>query len=204
MSANNSQKTCTKSVAKHRQAGVAAVEFALVVNMLLVLVFAIIEFARLMYMYNSLAEVTRSAARAAANISFTDGNALNVARKRAVFNEGTGLLPFGDPISWEHIRIEYLYLALEAGGRKLKPIPAGSMPSSPAQNRINCMTDPNGTSCIRAVQVRICREGHTGGTCTRVPYQTLMPMLKLPLTLPTSLTIVTAESLGYQAGDTPS
>jgi hypothetical protein len=203
MSAINSRGTRIGSTAKFRQDGVAAVEFALVVSMFLLLVFGIIEFARLMYMYNTLAEVTRSAARAATNIAFTDGNALNLARKRAVFNEATGSLPFGSPITWQHIRIEYMYLALTAGGRELQVIPPGSMPTSPAQNRVNCITDPTAGNCIRAVQVRICQEGTAAGACSPVPYQTLMPLISLPLRLPRSLTIVTAETLGYQTGDTP-
>lgn len=203
MSAINRIGTRIRSRTRSRQDGAAAVEFALVVSLFFLIVFGIIELARLMYMYNTLAEVTRRAARAAANIAFTDNNALNVARKRAVFNEGTGALPFGDPITWEHIRIEYLFLGPSVGGRELQIIPPGSLPASPAQNRINCMADPFNMNCIRAVQVRICREGIAAGACTPVPYQTLMPLINLPVPLPTSRTIVTAETLGYQTGDTP-
>lgn len=203
MPANSSRAIRTKAKGRSRQDGVAAVEFALVVSMFLLLVFGIIEFARLMYMYNTLSEVTRSAARAAANISFTDDSALNLARRRAVFDEDEGILPFGTPITSDHIRIEYMYLGVKGGGLELQIIPSGSMPASPARNRVNCMADSTAINCIRAVQVRICQEGNTAGTCTAVPYQTLMPLVSLPLTLPTSLTIVTAESLGYQVGDTP-
>ena len=203
MSANNMRRIRIRSRKTSGQKGVAAVEFSLVVGMFLVLVFGIIELARLMYMYNTLAEVTRATARAATNIAFTDTDALNLARRRAVFNEETGVLPFGSPITSQHIRIEYLYLASTGGSRELQPIPPGSMPASPAQNRVNCMTDPNGISCVRAVQVRICREGNAAGACSPVTYQTLMPLISLPLPLPTSLTIVTAETLGYQTGDTP-
>jgi hypothetical protein len=203
MSADSSRAIRIKGKGKFRQDGVAAVEFALVVSMFLLLVFGIIEVARLMYMYNTVSEVTRSVARAAANISFIDDSSLNLARKRAVFNEANGILPFGKPITSDHIRIEYLHLGVKGGGRELQIIPSGSMPASPARNRVNCMADSTGTNCIRAVQVRICQEGNTAGACTPIPYQTLMPLVSLPLTLPTSLTIVTAESLGYQVGDTP-
>ena len=203
MSANNLHRIRIRSKKKSGQNGVAAVEFSLVVGMFLVLVFGIIELARLMYMYNTLTEVTRATARAATNIAFTDNDALNLARRRAVFNEETGVLPFGSPITWQHIRIEYLYLASTGGSQELQPIPPGSMPPSPAQNRVNCMADPTGISCVRALQVRICREGNAAGACTPVTYQTLMPLISLPLPLPTSLTVVTAETLGYQTGDTP-
>lgn len=203
MSATNCATSGVRSRAKAKQHGTAAVEFALVVGMFLLLVFGIMEFARLMYMFNTLAEVTRSAARAATNLSFTDTDALNLARKQAVLNEQTGVLPFGSPVTWQQVRIEYLYLGPKGGGLELQLIPTGSMPGSPAQNKVNCMTDPNGTNCIRAVQARICREGTAAGACTAIPYQPIMPLINLQIALPISLTIVNAETLGYRTGDTP-
>jgi hypothetical protein len=186
------------------QQGVAAVEFALVVIVFLIVVFGIMEIARAMYMFNTLPEVTRIAANAAANISFNDDAALDIARKRAVFDETSGALPFGNPITYEHIRIEYM--ELPANGMALQIV--GTKPSCPAQNRLNCMKDPNSPNaanltCIRAVQARICQEGKTGGSCTRVTYEPLFPLISLPLSLPTSATIVTAETLGYRTGDLP-
>ena len=201
MSATNRSRI--RYTTKSNQDGTAAVEFALVVSMFLVLVFGIIEFARIMYMYNTLAEVTRRAARAATNIAFTDEGALNLVRRRAVLNEETGSLPFGTPITSQHVRIEYLYLGPKGGGLELQVIPAGSMPGSPARNRVNCMTDPNGIGCIRAVRARICQEGTAPGACTPVPYQMIMPLMNLRLPLPTSPTTVNAETLGYRTGDTP-
>lgn len=193
----------TGSKPRPKQGGATAVEFALVVIIFFLIVFGIIEIARLMYMFNTLAEVTRRAARAATNIAFTDQPALDLARKQAVLDEQSGALPFGQPITFQHIRIEYLYLGPMGGGQELQIIPAGSMPSSPAQNRLNCMTDPDGMNCIRAVQARICLEGTAAGACTPVPYQTLVPLIRLPVRLPTSLTIVKAETLGFRTGDTP-
>jgi hypothetical protein len=122
---------------KGHQDGVAAIEFALVVSAFLILMFGIMELARVMYMFNTLADVTRSTARAAANISFNDQTQLDLARKRAVFDEANGVLPFGAPITYQNIRIEYLYLPSKS--YELLPIPAGSMPSCPARNRLNCM-----------------------------------------------------------------
>jgi hypothetical protein len=181
------------------QHGGAAVEFALVLIAFLIVVFGIFEIARAMYMFNTLPEVTRRAARAAANISFNDGAALDLARKRAVLDEVSGILPLGTPVTYENIRFEYLYLP----PKSFALAPISSMPSCPAKNRLNCMADPNGTSCIRAVQASICQEGQGGGSCTRISYQPLFPFINLPLTLPTSITIVTAETLGYRTGDLP-
>jgi hypothetical protein len=203
MSATNWRKMRIGSSTKSSQAGAAAVEFALVVSLFLLFLYGIIEFARLMYMYNTLTEVTRSAARAATNIAFTDGGALDSARKRAVLNPKNGVLPFGTPITSQHVRIEYLYLGPKGSGLELQIVPTGSMPASPAQNRVNCMANPAGISCIRAVQARICLEGTAAGACTPVPYETIMPLVRLPVRLPTSVTIVRAETLGYRTGDNP-
>ena len=156
-----------------------------------------------MYMFNTLAEVTRRAAHGAANTSFKDDAALALVRKRAVFNETSGLLPFGEPITSQNIRIEYLKLPNK--GLELEIIAPSALPSCPAKNRLNCMKDPNSATetCIRAVQARVCQEGQSGDTCTPVPYKTIFPLIYLPLTLPTSLTTVTAETLGYKKGDLP-
>jgi Flp pilus assembly pilin Flp len=185
------------------QDGVAAVEFALLVIAFLIVLFGILEVARVMYMFNTLAEVTRSAARGAANTSFKDTGGLDLVRKRAVFNETTGELPFGSPINYRHVRFEYL--SLRANSYTLETIPEALLPSCPAKNRLICMNDPNGpnTNCIRAVRASICAEGQAEGACTAVEYKTIFPFIPMPLTLPTSVTIVTAESLGYRAGDLP-
>jgi hypothetical protein len=178
---------------------VAAVEFAIVATVFFMMVFGIIEIARAMYMFNTLSEVTRNAARAAANISFIDDDALNAARKRAVFSAVKGELPFGSPITYENVRIEYMYLGSKAISLEL----ITAMPSCPARNRLNCMNNPNSSSCIRAVQARICKETAKTGACTPVTFQPIISLIDLPLKLPTSPTIVNAETLGYRTGDTP-
>jgi hypothetical protein len=201
MSATNPYMNPPRFRYRSRQGGGAAVEFAIVAMLFFTIVFGIIEFARAMYMVNTMAEVTRSAAHAAANISFNDTNALDAARKRAVFDEKDGILPLGNPITYKNIRIEYLYLGQKS--LALQIIPSSSMPSCPAKNRVVCMANPNDPSCIRAVQARICQETTNEGACTPVPYQTLTSVISLPLTLPTAVTIATAETLGYQTGDVP-
>ena len=201
MSATNTSNTKSSACLKRRQSGVAAVEFAMVATMFFVIVFGIIEIARAMYMFNTMAEVTRRAAQEAANVSFRDSAALDLVRKRAVFDEEKGKLPFGEPITYQNIRIEYLTLPKNKSA--LEIIPDASLPSCPAKNRVNCMADPNAGNCIRAVQARICQEGSSGGACTPVTYQSLVSLINLPLTLPTALTIVSAETLGYKKGDVP-
>lgn len=182
------------------QTGSAAVEFALVAVAFFMIVFGIIELARVMYMYNTLAEATRRAANAAANTDFRDNAALDRARQGAIFRTSPGALLVGDPISDQNIRIDYLYLARQGNGTlAMTPIPSGSMPSCPARNRQNCLANPYDISCIRLVRVRVCESAT--GACDRVPYQPLLPLIPLDFLLPSSTTIVNAETLGYSAGD---
>ena len=185
------------------QSGVAAVEFALVALLFFTVVFGTIEFARIMYMYNTLAEVTRRAARAAANIDWRETTELDLAKQHAIFRDSPGELPFGAPITDQHIRIDYLYLT-QGATTTYEPILAGSMPGSPGQNRHNCLTNPYGSAtspsntCIRIVRARICKPDTD---CEAVDYQILIPLLNLGVKLPTSTTLVSAETLGYHAGD---
>jgi len=190
-------------IAGRREAGTAAIEFALVVPLFLLMVFAIMEFARAMYMFNTMAEVTRRAASGAANVDFNNSSALDVVRKRAVLNEDSGRMPIGEPITYKNVHIDYLYLGPKGSGLELQEIPAGSMPSCPAKNRVICMQDPYSTSCIRAVRARICVEDSGTAGCTPVQYQPMIRLIQLPLRLPTSATIATVESLGYQADASP-
>ena len=154
-------------------------------------------------MYNTLAEVTRSAARAAANIDWRETTELDLAKQHAIFRDSPGELPFGAPITDQHIRIDYLYLT-QGATTTYEPISAGSMPGSPGQNRHNCLTNPYGSAtspsntCIRIVRARICKPDTD---CEAVDYQILIPLLNLGVKLPTSTTLVSAETLGYHAGD---
>jgi hypothetical protein len=188
---------------KRNQDGVAAVEFALVIIPFLIVVFGILETARALYILNTLPEVTRRAANSAANTSFKDDAALDVVRKRAVLDETNGQLPFGAPITYQNIRIEYLKLRYK--WPELEIIAPTALPTCPAKNRLNCMKDPNSATetCIRAVQARICQEGQNGDTCTPVQYQTIFPLIPLAINLPTSLTTVATQTLGYKKGDLP-
>lgn len=74
------------------------------------------------------------------------------------------------------------------------------MPSCPARNRQICLANPYDSSCIRLVRVRVCTDA-SNTQCDRVPYQPLIPFTNLGVQLPGSTTIVSAETLGYKAGD---
>lgn len=191
----------------HRQRGAAAVEFAVVALVFFILVFGMIELARIVYMINTLSDVTRSAARSAANIDWTDGPALQRAKERAIFRDSPGTLPFGAPITDRHIRIDYLYLKQQqgTGALSMEPVTAGLMPSCPGANRHNCLKQPYGdgasatNTCIRLVRARICKPDLT--ECENELHTPILSLLNLNVPLPLSTTIVNAETLGYRPGD---
>ena len=179
------------------QTGSVAIEFSLIAIVFFTFLFGIMELARFMYMYNTLAEVTRSAAKAATNINFNDTTALERVRQQAIFRSTPGELVVGKPITDQNIRIDYMFLERQGNGTLLmKP---ASLPACPARNRHNCLENPYSSSCIRLVRVRVCRE--SSGNCDRVPYEPVFPLVPLGVSLPNSTTIVSAETLGYSAGD---
>ena len=182
-----------------RQAGVYAVEFAIVAFIFFVMVFTILEVSRALYMWNTLQEVTRRAARAASVTDFTDATAMDKLRYAAVFRNAAGGLAMGKPIGDKHVRIDYLSMQhVSNSSSSTTAIPAASLPGCPARNRLVCTKDSGDPSCIRLVRVRICQPG--GAECTPIPYQTLFPLVSLPMTFPVATSIVRAESLGYVPG----
>ncbi|WP_082493538.1 TadE/TadG family type IV pilus assembly protein [Massilia sp. Leaf139] len=188
---------------KTHQRGVAAVEFALLILVFLSFVLCIIELARIMYLYNTFQEVTRSAARGASSANFQDQTALDRIRYLSIFRQMPGELPLGMPVTHEHVRIDYLALVRDADGT-LTPtrIDRGALPASPAANRQTCHTNPNAPTCVRLVRAQICNPG-VPVECERVQYQMLFPLLRLTIPLPRATTTATAESLGYVPGEAP-
>lgn len=180
------------------QAGLVAVEFALIAIVFLTFIFGIIETSRAMYMLNTLPMVTKNAARAAANTDWRDSDAMARVRQQALFRSTAGTLAWGNPITDANVRIDYLALTRQSDG-SLTMSPITSLPSCPSRNRQTCLSDPNNPSCIRLVRVRICRTA-SSSDCDPVPYQTLLSLVAMNFSLPTSPSIVSAESLGYQVG----
>lgn len=195
----------TVLVPKSRQAGVAAVEFSLVAVIFLVFVFGLLEVIRVMYVINTLQEVTRRAASGAAITNFHDTSALSRVRTNAVFRDTPGPLLLADPITDANVTIEYLSVSKGSdGSMSLKPM--ASLPSCPAGNRLNCLSDPYGGSCIRAVRARVCASLDASGACIPVGFKSMFSIIGLEPVLSeflTAPTIVPAGSLGYNVGSTP-
>jgi hypothetical protein len=177
------------------QAGTAAVEFAVVALFFFTLVFGILEIARIMYVINTLQEVTRRAAAAAVNVYPTDTAALASLKQDAVFRSSPGELLLGPPITDSYVRIEYL-------AHDLSVIPASSLPSCAATNQQTCMANPRSDNCIHFVQVQVCDPSNTS-TCVSAQSHAMFPLVNLPIPLPKALTISPVETLGYKRGVSP-
>ena len=182
-----------------RQGGVFAVEFGMLALLFFLFVFAMLEVARAVYMWNLVHEITRRAARGAAGTDFSNAAALQAVREHAVLRAGPGSLPLGGGISDAYVRIDYLSLASGTPAT----LPVSALPGCPQRNRINCLNDPHGASCIRFVRARLCLPGQ-GARCDSVPYRPILPLLGLvfpsgakAVRLPSGATVAVAESLGY-------
>lgn len=181
---------------KRRQRGVAAVEFAIVAILFFTVVFGVIELARMMFMFNTLSEVTRRAASAAANADFTNPAAINQVQWQAIFRASAGGMTLMNELTDQSVRIDYLSVARNADGTfSMVPIDAGALPLSPAANRQVCLVDPNSSSCIRIVRARVCNSDNAV-SCVPMQFRPLLPLVDLSLRLPTSPTLVIAKSLG--------
>jgi hypothetical protein len=184
-----------------RQQGVAVVEFAVVAIIFFMVFFGVVEMARVMYICNTLQEVTRRAAEGATHVDFTDSVALQRIREAAIFRSSPGSLMFAEPITDAHVKIDFL--AITRDGTSLALTPVHALPDSPEHNQQICMLDANDARCIRMVRVRICRPGD-GDTCEAVPYQPLVSLIPLLIShLPVSTTTSVAETLGRPAGLPP-
>ncbi len=166
-----------------RQQGVAAVEFALVAIVFFTLLLGIIEFGRLLYMWNTVQEVTRRAAREAVVSPFSDKATI---QHDAIF--GASSLAAAPEITSARVVIKYLNTPT---GSPVTP------PDNPQQNMLLCEAEDPG--CVRFVAVSVCMvDEYPCQPADRVSYEPmvgLFPYLAVPI--PDSTVIMPAESLGY-------
>ena len=188
-----------KTERRHRAAGTLLVELALALPCFLLFMYGLLECTRLVYLWTTLQEVTRAAARAAATADYTDPAAMEALRRRALFRPGGGALPMAPQLGTDHLRIEYLWQ--DAAGA-LQPVAAAARAPCPVLNRLYCLRNPHGSDCIRYVRASVC-DPADAGSCRPVPFQPLLPLPQMDwqgLALPPSATTVRAEALGYQPG----
>lgn len=186
-----------------RQTGAYMVELGFCLTVMVTLIFFIIELARVMYVFNTLQEVTRRAAHEAAVTNFRDSAAMDKVRYHAVFRDSAGTLVLATPVTDRYVLIDYLALVKQpSGALTMTVVPASSQASCPARNRQICMADPNDARCIRLVRARICDPADST-TCKPVIFEPIVPLVTLAVKLPTSTSIVAAETLGFVQGATP-
>lgn len=170
-------------------------EFALLATVFFTFVFGIIEVSRLLFVYNTLQEVTRRGAAAAVGVYPSEHEAIARVKQAAIFRTTPGPLVLAPPVTDQNVRISYLKFDLSV-------VPEASWPASAASNRQICMADPHAANCIRFVQVQICAVG-APGVCEPVQSQMLLPLVDLRIPLHKATTIAQVESLGYVPGTLP-
>jgi hypothetical protein len=159
-----------------RQRGALAVEFALVgLFIFFPLIVMLIDAGRVLFVYNTMQEVTRSAAREATIRWIDKGDAI---KKIALM--GGDFAPGAPEISKDKIEIAYL--------NAINDDPISTLPSSPGDNMSACADALRANQCIDRIRVKL----------SGVKYALLYNIVGLPLIdLPESTVILHAESLGF-------
>ncbi len=159
-----------------RQHGTATIEFALVAMIFFTLLFGILELSRLLYVFNTVQEVTRRAAREASMHWMSSADTTNI-KTLALF--GGSSLPGGAEVQAANIDIDYL----QANGN-----PIASEPADAADNLSACGDATRVASCVYTVRV----------TVTGVRYAPMMSLFGyLNFPLPPSQVTMHAESMGF-------
>lgn len=169
------------------QRGAAIVEFAIVALIFFTLVLGIMEFGRLLFIWNTVQEVTRRAAREAVVRDFT--TEVDAIRRNAIFrggSSGTAYLPAGAEITNAEIQISYLNASLAD---------ASPLPTDPADNISACNDVTRTDSCIQFVEACVATDGACTGSITYIPMAGLFPFLAI--SIPVSSVRMPAESLGF-------
>lgn len=183
---------------KARQRGAAAVEFGIIAIVFFTLLFGIIEFGRLFYLYNTVQEVTRCAARAAAvtwkGDNGGDWSGTNMIgtttpiRQQCLF--GQNELVAGWEIGTADIRIR----ALNKCGND-----DDANPNDKSMNISNCTNNPEDDDCIRFVEASVwCDQDSEYCQNHMVKYQPMFGLIPVSgIGIPNSTVCMPAESLGY-------
>lgn len=184
---------CANPTHHRTEHGLVTVELALVLFTFLLLMLGTLEVARVMYVLNTVQDVTRVAARAAAVTDFSSGTQMAALRRQALFRSDDGPLPLLPELGPAQLQIEYL--GQDTNGNIINI----TRPACPAANVVNCTREPHGNSCIRLVRVSICSAMAADGTCTALRYRPMTGIVAGfdAMALPPSATVVKAESLGY-------
>jgi hypothetical protein len=181
------------------QRGAATVEFALIAIVFFMVLLGIMEFGRIMYIWNTAQEVTRRAAREAVVRDFSAAET-GAIKRESIFQAGTSgtvNLPAGAEVTNATVRL--VYLTVDAGGNTVA-ITAGNMPLDPADNISACNDVLRVTiSCIKFVQACIAADDTCANSILYQPMVLLLANLgiNLAINIPASSVVMPAESLGF-------
>lgn len=162
-----------------RQRGATAVEFGIIAIVFFTLFFGIIEFGRFFYLYNTVQEVTRCAARAAV-VKWIDN--WGSIPQQCLF--GQNELVAGWEIGTTNISIRHLN---QCGD------PNEVDPGSATNNITECLSVAS--DCIRFVEASVQACDNKG--CQPIQYRPMFGLIPLRVGIPNSTVCMPAESLGY-------
>lgn len=170
-----------------RQSGGVAVETGLLMVLFFVLLLGVFDLARMIFLWNTLASISRRAAITVATSLPASDHSI------ALSGVAFGGVPLSVPrIDGTYFRVEYLnadHVVI-------------ATPASATDNLRNCMRHPRDpVGCVRSVRIRLCQPGAT--ECERVRFEPLFPLggaLGADIRFPTFETITPVGSLGYRPG----
>jgi hypothetical protein len=165
--------------APQAQQGTTAVEFALVAMLLFVVILGGMEFGRMFFVFNTVQEVTRKAAREAV-VRWTDQQ--TTVKRLALF--GGTALPAGGELTDAYLTIEYTNTPT---GPDISPRPIDA-----ATNIQQCMA--GASDCIRYVRVKV--SNPDGTPLSYRPVWDFHGFFDVPI--PMSTVVMPAESLGFR------
>ena len=163
-----------------RQSGAAIVEFAIIGSLLLAFIYGIFEFGRMMFVYNTMQEISRRSAREATVRWVSDSAAI---KSFALF--GASTLPGGPEITDANIFIRYL--------RSNGVDEVSATPLDAGDNLSACNDATRTTECIMYVEVSV----------RNVEFKPLIfkagavTATRPANAMPQATTVVYAESLGF-------
>ena len=191
---------------RRRQGGVFAVEFAMLAMLFFIFLFALLEVARAVYLWNLVPEITRRAARAAAVTDFSNASAVQSVREQAVLRFGAG--PAGRWAAPSATPMCASIICRKSSGGGGAGGAAGERDAGLSATQPHQLPGRSARRQLHPLRARAAvpaRRGNTGGSCERVPYRPILPMLEMlfpsgaqAVRLPSGVTLAVAESLGYQ------
>ncbi|SFF92667.1 TadE-like protein [Duganella sp. CF458] len=163
-----------------RQTGAAIVEFAIIGGLLLAFIYAIFEFGRMLFVYNTMQEISRRGAREATVRWVSDSATI---KSVALF--GASTLPGGPEITTSNIFIRYLR-ANGVDEVSATPLDAGD-------NMSACNDVLRSSECITYVEVSVKNVEFAPLIFKAGAVTTSRPINAMPQ----ATTVVYAESLGF-------